>query len=185
MGCVGFALWANKLTDLSMHDQWPYAALAGAGIGFIIAPASTDAVNRAHRRLVRRGHRHHPDRAQLRGERGLAVYGTILTHVMTGNVVTTLESRGMSAGDADTVARDITESITGNGDARAPTGTGPAGEATRDAMGAIRMDFAEANQWVFYGMAIALGIGYLCALRHPGGRPAANAAVAEPVARKH
>ncbi len=116
---------------------------------------------------------------------GLAVYGTILTHVMTDNVVNTLESRGMSAGDADTVARDITESITGNGDARAPTGTGPAAEATRDAMRAVRMDFAEANQWVFYGMAIALGIGYLCAVRHPGGRPAANAAVAEPVAQKH
>ena len=25
LGAVGFALWANKLTDLSMHDQWPYA----------------------------------------------------------------------------------------------------------------------------------------------------------------
>lgn len=47
VGTVGFALWAGKLTDLSMHDQWPYAALAGAGIGFILAPASTDAVNRA------------------------------------------------------------------------------------------------------------------------------------------
>ena len=32
------------------------------------------------------------------------------------------------------------------------------------------MDFAEANQWVFYGMAIALGIAFLCALRHPGTR---------------
>ena len=45
VGAVGFALWAGELTDLSMHDQWPYAALAGAGIGFILAPASTDAVN--------------------------------------------------------------------------------------------------------------------------------------------
>jgi hypothetical protein len=47
-------------------------------------------------------------------------------------------------------------------------------------MSAIRMDFAEANQWVFYGMAIALGIGYLCALRHPGGKVDANAKVEEP-----
>lgn len=41
VGAVGFALWAGKLTDLSMHDQWFCAALAGAGIGFILAPAST------------------------------------------------------------------------------------------------------------------------------------------------
>jgi hypothetical protein len=83
------------------------------------------------------------------------------------------------------VARDITESVAGNGDSRPPTGTGPAAEATRDAMSAVRMDFAEANQWVFYGMAIALGIGFLCALRHPGGRAAttATAEEGEPVAR--
>lgn len=30
-----------------MCDQWPYAVLAGAGIGFLLAPASTDAVNRS------------------------------------------------------------------------------------------------------------------------------------------
>ncbi len=34
----------------------------------------------------------------------------------------------------------------------------------------IRMDFAEANQWVFYGMAIALGVAFLFALRRPGTR---------------
>ena len=40
----------------------------------------------------------------------------------------------------------------------------------RDSMDAVRMDFAEADQWVFYGTAVALGIGFLCALRHPGAR---------------
>ncbi|MFE6595138.1 hypothetical protein [Streptomyces sp. NPDC057781] len=44
----------------------------------------------------------------------------------------------------------------------------------REAMPAIRMDFAEANQWVFYGMAVALAVGYCCALRHPGGRAATD-----------
>ncbi len=47
LGAVGFVLWAGKLTTLSMHDQWLYAAMAGAGIGLLLAPASTDAVNRA------------------------------------------------------------------------------------------------------------------------------------------
>jgi hypothetical protein len=52
-------------------------------------------------------------------------------------------------------------------------------------MSAIRMDFAEANQWVFYGMAIALGIGFLCALRHPGGKAADASTVEEPAVRAH
>jgi hypothetical protein len=52
-------------------------------------------------------------------------------------------------------------------------------------MSAIRMDFAEANQWVFYGMAIALGVAFLCALRHPGGKAgtADPAEAGEPAAR--
>lgn len=60
--------------------------------------------------------------------------------------------------------------MTGNPDAKTPTGEGPVATVMRDSMNAIRMDFAEANQWVFYGMAIALGIGFVCALMHPGTR---------------
>jgi EmrB/QacA subfamily drug resistance transporter len=185
LGCVGFALWAGKLTDLSMHDQWPYAALAGAGIGFVLAPASTDAVNRSIGASYGEVTGITQTVRNYAASVGLAVYGTVLTHVTTGRVEDTLTSRGMPAGDAKTVARDVTESVTGNGDARPPTGTGPAAEAMRDAMSAIRMDFAEANQWVFYGMAIALGVAFLCALRHPGGKAgtADPAEAGEPAAR--
>ncbi|WP_370269566.1 MFS transporter [Streptomyces sp. V4I8] len=170
LGCVGFALWAGELTDLSMHDQWPYAALAGAGIGFILAPASTDAVNRSIGASYGEVTGITQTVRNFAASVGLAVLGTVLTHVTHTNVVNTLEDRGLPPNVAHDVARDITESITGNGDSSPPTGTGPAATTMRDAMGAVRMDFAEANQWVFYGMAIALGIGFLCALRHPGGR---------------
>ncbi|MET9734602.1 MFS transporter [Streptomyces sp. NPDC006458] len=170
LGAVGFALWAGKLTDLSMHDQWPYAALAGAGIGLILAPASTDAVNRAIG----------PSYGEVTGVTqtvrnyaasvGLAVFGTVLTHATNTQVTNTLEGRGVPPAEARDTARTISESIMGAGDSSPPTGTGPAAETMRDAMGAVRMDFAEANQWVFYGMAVALGIAFLCALRHPGDR---------------
>ncbi|MFD6819016.1 MFS transporter [Streptomyces sp. NPDC060085] len=170
VGAVGFALWANKLTDLSMHDQWPYVALAGAGIGFILAPASTDAVNRAIGASYGEVTGITQTVRNYAASVGLAVLGTILTHRTTENVVSTLTARGVSSDTANGVAKDIAEAVTGNGDARTPTGTGPAASAARDAMSSVRMDFAEANQWVFYGMAIALGIGYLIALRHPGGK---------------
>jgi hypothetical protein len=47
VGAVGFYLLAGKLTDLSLSHQWVYVSIAGAGIGLMITPASTDALNRA------------------------------------------------------------------------------------------------------------------------------------------
>ncbi|WP_241741256.1 MFS transporter [Streptomyces sp. L2] len=170
LGALGFALWAGQMTDLSMHDQWPYAALAGAGIGFILAPASTDAVNRAIGASYGEVTGITQTVRNYAASIGLAVYGTILTHVTNGNVVHSLESRGLSPAVSKDISRHITESITGSGDTRVPQGSGQAASVMRDTMNTIRMDFAEANQWVFYGMAIALGLAYLAALRHPGGR---------------
>ncbi|MFG2639371.1 MFS transporter [Streptomyces sp. NPDC048370] len=170
LGAVGFALWANELTNLSMHDQWPYAALAGAGIGFILAPASTDAVNRAIGTSYGEVTGITQTVRNYAASVGMAVFGTLLSRAMTENVTETLRERGFSPGVADQVARGISDSVSGHGDSTPPTGSGQVAEATRDAMTAIQADFAQANQWVFYGMAIALGLAFLCAVRHPGGR---------------
>ncbi|MEU6981284.1 MULTISPECIES: MFS transporter [unclassified Streptomyces] len=172
LGAVGFALWAHELTNLSMHDQWPYAALAGAGIGFILAPASTDAVNRAIGASYGEVTGITQTVRNYAASVGLAVFGTLLSRAMTQNVTDTLRARGVSPAVADQVARGITDSVSGHGDGTPPTGTGPVAEATRDAMSAIQTDFAQANQWVFYGMAVALALAFVCALRHPGGRVA-------------
>ena len=44
-----------ELTDLDFNDQWSYIVIAGAGIGLMLGPANTDAINRAPRVNVRRG----------------------------------------------------------------------------------------------------------------------------------
>ncbi|MET8855979.1 MFS transporter [Streptomyces sp. NPDC004579] len=170
VGAVGFYLWAGKLTDLSMHDQWPYVALAGAGIGFILAPASTDAVNRSIGASYGEVTGITQTVRNYAASVGLAVFGTVLTHRMTDKVVSTLTSHGLSSARAHDVADDIAQAVTGNADASRPTGTGAAASTMREVMSDVRMDFAEANQYVFYGMAIALAVGFFCALRHPGGR---------------
>ncbi|MFD0224093.1 hypothetical protein ACWGPD_10445 [Streptomyces hirsutus] len=103
---------------------------------------------------------------------GPVVLGTMLTHATTDNAVNTLESRGVPPGEARGVARQVTEAVSGGGDTRVPEGGGEAGAAMRDAMQAVLMDFAQADRWVFYGMAVALGIAFPVALRHPGGRAA-------------
>ncbi len=65
---VGFALWASSLDQLDLGDQWIYIVIAGIGVGLVLGPANTDAINRAPQHELRRGDRHHPDRAQLRLE---------------------------------------------------------------------------------------------------------------------
>ncbi|MEU0132019.1 MFS transporter [Streptomyces sp. NPDC006289] len=170
LGAVGFALWAHKLTDLSMHDQWPYAALAGAGIGFLLAPASTDAVNRSIGASYGEVTGITQTVRNYAASIGIAVFGTVLTHVTTDRVVETLTSKGVPSGPAHDAARSVAEAVTGNADAQQPSGDGRVATLMRDSMDAVRMDFAEANQWVFYGMAIALGVAFLCSLWHPGTR---------------
>jgi hypothetical protein len=49
IAAVGFYLWGAKLDALSFTSQWIYLAIAGAGVGLVLGPVSTDAVNRASR----------------------------------------------------------------------------------------------------------------------------------------
>jgi EmrB/QacA subfamily drug resistance transporter len=51
LGCtlaaIGFWLWAGKVTGLDLKNQVSLVILSGAGMGLMVTPASTDAVNRA------------------------------------------------------------------------------------------------------------------------------------------
>lgn len=170
LGCLGFALWAWKLTVLSAHDQWPYVCLAGAGIGFLLSPASTDAVNRAIDSSYGEVTGLTQTVRNYASALGMTVFGTVLVHVTTSRVTSTLTANGMPEGEARSAARSVTEAITGHPDDRAPTGDGPAATLMRSSGRAIRADYAAGNQWVFYGMAVALGMAFLCALLHPGTR---------------
>ncbi|MFC7933205.1 MFS transporter [Streptomyces cinereoruber] len=170
LGAVGFYLWAQKLTDLSMHDQWPYAAMAGAGIGFLLAPASTDAVNRSIGASYGEVTGITQTVRNYAAAIGMAVFSTVLAHVSADRITDTLTGRGLPPAEAEATAGQVAEAVTGHPDGRAPTGDGPIAKALQGAGDAIRMDFAEANQWVFYGMAIALAVAFLFALAHPGTR---------------
>ncbi|WP_327257293.1 MFS transporter [Streptomyces sp. NBC_01244] len=176
LGSVGFALWAWKLTDLSPHDQWPYVALAGAGIGLLLSPASTDAANRAIDSSYGEVTGLTQTVRNYGAAVGMTIFGTVLVHVTTSRVSSTLATNGMPEDKARNAARGIAEAITGHPDDHQPTGDGPTASLLRSAGHAIRTDFAEANQWVFYGMAIAMSVGFLCSLLHPGTRVTGDAA---------
>ena len=67
IGAVGFFLLAGKLTDLSLSAQWPYDRCSpAAGIGLDARPGQHRRGQPRAEHELQRGHRHHPDRAQLR-----------------------------------------------------------------------------------------------------------------------
>jgi EmrB/QacA subfamily drug resistance transporter len=47
VAAVGFYLWGRQVTGLAFSDQWLSLLLAGAGLGLVLGPVSTDALNRA------------------------------------------------------------------------------------------------------------------------------------------
>jgi EmrB/QacA subfamily drug resistance transporter len=46
---AGYLLWAHALTDAQLGTQWYWVAMTGAGVGLVLSPVSTDALNRAPR----------------------------------------------------------------------------------------------------------------------------------------
>ncbi|WP_252395991.1 MFS transporter [Streptantibioticus parmotrematis] len=170
LGAVGFALWAGRLTDLSLSRQWWFVVMAGAGIGFLLAPASTDAVNRAIDASYGEVTGITQTVRNFSAAIGLAVFGTVLSHVTTDRIISSFQARGIPPSVSHSVAHQISQSISGRGNASAPTGNGPAATFARGAMATVRNDFAQGNQAVFYGMAAALAVAFLVALWHPGTR---------------
>ncbi|MET9616663.1 MFS transporter [Kitasatospora indigofera] len=166
VSAAGFALWASKITDLSLGAQWPYIVLAGAGIGLLLTPASTDAVNRSIDASYGEVTGITQTVRNYSASLGLAVLGTVLLNGTVRNVQQTLVDSGMPPGTAHQVADSITGSITGH----RPGGQSPATGAGAGLLDAVRHDFAEANGTVLYGMAAALAAAFLCALLHPGTR---------------
>jgi EmrB/QacA subfamily drug resistance transporter len=175
LGCalstVGFVLWANHINHLSLGTQWGYIVMAGAGIGLLLGPASTDAVNRAFGTSYGEVTGITQTVRNYGSALGIAVLGTLLTTVLANRLHTSLGKLGVPGSEVNAITHAA-------GSATPVTG-GPAAPAAlqQRISDAVSHGFASATGAVLYGMAAALGLAFLVALRHPGGR----AGVAEEV----
>jgi EmrB/QacA subfamily drug resistance transporter len=172
LGCalaaIGFAWWGVQVTDLSLGSQWYTILIAGAGIGFLLGPASTDAVNRAigasYGEVTGIGQTLRNYGSSL----GIAVLGTILTSAYGDRLTNSLVRQGVPRGTARSIA--VNSGASGGG-ASARAGGGAVSESVRNAITAsVRSDFAYGIRYVLFGMAVALIIAFLIALMHPGDR---------------
>jgi hypothetical protein len=150
-----------KLEALSEGSQWPFIVLSGAGIGLLLGPASTDAVNRAINASYGEVTGITQTLRNYGSSLGLAILGTILLNENVTRITQTLVGFGVPNGQASTIAHSVSQS---GGPSRAPGSIPPALHA------AIQLDFAQATRVVFNGMAIALALCFVIALFHPGGK---------------
>jgi fucose permease len=170
-GCLvaaaGFALWGWKLPDQDLNTQWPFIVVAGAGIGLILGPSATDAVNRAPRTSYGEVTGVTQTSRNFGASVGLAVLGTILILQNKSNIESTLEGAGLPAGRAERVADAISHAGAGSAG-----GFGErAGRRAQEVFEAVQHDVALSSRTVFYAMAGVMLIAFVLTLvAMPAGR---------------
>jgi fucose permease len=162
LGAVGLFLLAGKLTDLSLGAQRLDIAIAGAGLGLMLGPASTDAVNRAPSTGYSEVTGITQTARNFGASLGLAVLGAILITRNDTNVTAALAKHGVPGG----VAHRVAASFGASGPA-AGGGRGQSVALVHD----VQLAFAHSTQTVFYIMAGVMLATFIVALRWlPRGR---------------
>ena len=152
VGAVGFYLLAGKLTDLNLSHQWLLIAVAGAGLGFILGPASTDAVNRAPSTSYSEVTGITQTGRNFGASLGLAVLGTILINRSATTVTAALTEHGVPHAEATQLATSFSSG-----------GSGSAGRAPAAVVHDVQLAFAQATQTVFYIMAAVMAATFVIA----------------------
>jgi EmrB/QacA subfamily drug resistance transporter len=152
LGAVGFALWAGNVTTLKFGSQQWDVILAGAGIGFMLGPASTDAVNRASRLSYGEATGITQTVRNYAASLGLAILGTILVSQMRSRITTSLISQGVPKSKAASEAISLSQSQSGS--------SGSVASIPHF----VRLDFAYATRTVFYVMAGIMAVAALVGL---------------------
>lgn len=164
VGClvaaVGFALWAREMPELSVGSQWPFMVLAGIGVGLVLSPANTDAMNRVPRSRYGEATGITQTVRNFGSSLGLAVLGTVLILQNKSNLETTLGEEGLPESKADQIAGALSESAGGTEAAV----TEVAGAQAQMIFSAVQYDFALASRTVFYGMAVAMVVAFVVSL---------------------
>jgi hypothetical protein len=152
LGAVGFWLWAGKVTGLNFSAQQWFIVLAGAGMGFMLGPSSTDAVNRASRLSYGEATGITQTVRNYAASMGLAILGTILVTQTRSRLTTSLISQGVPSGRASMEAASLSQSRSGSG-------------SVASIPHFFWLDFAYATQTVLYVMAGIMAVAAIVGLR--------------------
>ena len=157
---VGFYLWAGDLPDLNFDQQWVYIVMTGAGMGLILSPANTDALNRAASTRYGEVTGITQTVRNFASSLGLAILGSILISQNTSNIEESLGEQGISKSEADKIADAVNHSGGGDSSSFAEHG----GAAAQKVFKAIQLDYAESVQTVYYVLAGIMAFAFVVAL---------------------
>jgi EmrB/QacA subfamily drug resistance transporter len=161
LGTVGFALWGWKVTDLHFGAQWWSIVIAGAGIGFLLGPASTDASNRAINASYGEVTGITQTVRNYGSSLGFAVLGSVLSGIFVSRLTDSLTGLGVPAA--------VVQQIASGGSGLSGSTSNAPPELQQQIIQAVNTEFATATRFVLWGMAIALAVALVISLFHPGG----------------
>jgi EmrB/QacA subfamily drug resistance transporter len=155
LGAVGFYLLSTRLTHLSLSAQWYYIVLAGGGLGLILGPANTDAINRAPRNTYGEVSGIVQTSRNVGASVGLAVLGALLIVQNRIHVTAALIKGGVSPPAARHLAGSLlSSSSSGSG------GAGPSKAVLHN----VQLAVAYSTQDVFHVMAAVLAATFVVAV---------------------
>jgi EmrB/QacA subfamily drug resistance transporter len=177
IGAIGFGWLAVSVTEIPANpgalinpQTWPIM-LAGAGVGFMISAASTDAVNRAIGASYGEVTAISQTMRNFGSALGLAVFGTLVTNALIRNLTASFASLGATSADV----REVVTRMSG-----AHTGQPPAELAHYPAavqeqfLHTVQLGYAHAVAWAFAGAAAAMLMVTVLGLLYPKGVVSAN-----------
>jgi EmrB/QacA subfamily drug resistance transporter len=141
LAAVGYFLWAGKVTALDFHSQIGFIILSGAGMGMMLGPASTDAVNRASSLSYGEATGITQTVRNYTSSLGLAILGTVLVSRMKSHVTSSLLGQGVPHQAATRQAAAIAQSQSGS---------------TAAIPHFVRLDFADSTQVVLNLMGFVM-----------------------------
>jgi len=174
LGCalaaVGFWLWAGKVTGLSFGAQQLDIVLAGAGMGLMLGPASTDAVNRASKLSYGEATGITQTIRNYSASLGIAILGTIVVSQTRSHAFSSLLAQGVPSARAHAEASSISQAQGSGG-------------STASIPHFVKLDFAYATQSVLHVMAAVMAVAAIVAfIGLRAGRQEEESVLARPAA---
>jgi EmrB/QacA subfamily drug resistance transporter len=165
IAAVGFYLWASKVTSLDMHQLTWAIIVSGAGMGMMVGPSNTDAVNRASSVSYGEATGITQTVRNYASSLSFAVLGTVMISIFQSRISDSLVQQGVPRAAANAAADAATHGSYSGSSSGGGSGSGSGGgNSVANIPHFIRYDFAQGVQYVFYVMAGLMALAAIVAL---------------------
>ncbi len=157
MAAIGLTLWAGSVTHLSLGSQWFYILIAGCGMGMMVGPSNTDAINQVGRLSYGEATGVTQTTRNFGASFGLAALGTLLVTVERNHLTNRLRNLGLRPAAARSAAQKLSTTRQSGPPAGVPA------SAAAHAYHAAQLSVANGMQAVLYAMGGVMAVAAIVA----------------------